>query len=79
MFRATFIIAIFLASAGAFIMPQQVARGSCLFSKKDEIPDAVTQGPEEGQIPAAENTKKGEKTMESLGNQGNKEDNKKED
>mgnify|MGYP006897126006 CR=1 FL=1 len=37
---------------------------------KAEIPEAVTQGPEEGQIPAAENNKKGEKTMESLANQG---------
>ena len=46
---------------------------------KPNIPDAVTQGPQEGQIPAADNNRKGEKTMESLAKQGKKEDKKSDD
>ena len=75
MFRTTFIVlALFASSATAFTTTPRSVQSSALFSKAD-IPDAVAQGPEEGQIPAAENNKKGEKTMESLANQGNKEDN----
>lgn len=39
-----------------------------------DIPDAVSQGPQEGQIPAADNNAKGEKTMESLANAGKNEE-----
>jgi len=53
------------ATTSSFVVVHAEGKG-----KDDDIPDGVAQGPEEGRIPAAENAKKGEKTMESLANQG---------
>ena len=83
MFRLTFVVAVLLATTSAFSPSFGVhdVRATSLFAEtKADIPEAISQGPQEGQIPAADNNKKGEKTMESLANQGkNKEGEKKED
>ena len=82
MFRATFVLALVASSACAFTSPTLQHRASGMrtaLCSKPDIPDAVTQGPQEGQIPAADNNRKGEKTMESLAKQGKKEDKKDDD
>jgi hypothetical protein len=65
-----------IASANAFApMSAQSSRLVSLQAEKAaKIPDAVSQGPQEGQIPAADNNKKGEKTMESLAIAGKNQD-----